>query len=95
MRDEATSEMGSNGWQMIGLYGIHGPTNLAPFFLQSQLKSRRPFVIYDITGTNMMRADAPSKVAASGHGGKEKESRGMAWRPELVKPERAHNESYH
>ena len=94
MLDETTSEMARNGCKKIVIQGIHG-RDLIPTFVQSQLDSPRDYVIYTITGGPSENAIPPTKPEANGHGGESEMSRVMAWRPELVKPDRAGEESYH
>jgi creatinine amidohydrolase len=93
MLDETTKEMARNGCKKIIIQGIHG-RDLVPTFVMSQLDSPRDYVVYTITGTPGENAIPPSKPDANGHGGEAEMSRVMAWRPELVKPERAGEESY-
>jgi creatinine amidohydrolase len=95
MLDETTSEMARNGCRKIVLTGIHG-RDLIPVFLQSQLESPRDYLVYTVGNPqgDLPAAARPSKPDANGHGGEEENSQVMAWRPELVKPERAHQESY-
>jgi len=94
MLDETTREMARNGCKKIVIVGIHG-RDLVPTFVQSQLDSPRDYVVYTIGGLPGEDAIKPSKPDAVGHGGEAEMSRVMAWRPELVHPDRAGQEDYH
>lgn len=93
---ETTNEMARNGCSKVVIISGHGGnTNLIQFFAQTQLETRKDWVLYAIMNGAQGGAGVPgpSKPGADGHAGEAEMSNVMAHRPDLVHPERAPQES--
>lgn len=96
---ETVAEMGRNGCKKILIVSGHGGnTNLIQFFAQSQLESRKDYVLYALVGGGGAasvppEAARPSKPGVDGHAGEGEISSVMAHRPELAHPERGAQQS--
>jgi creatinine amidohydrolase len=106
MLDETTREMARNGCKKILIVNGHsGNMGLINEFLSADLDKPRDYVVYSMYGPTfrvvpgmpdadkMPPAAAPSKPGADGHGGEERIAALLAYRPELVYLDRAHDES--
>jgi creatinine amidohydrolase len=106
MLDETTREMARNGCKKILIVNGHSGNNgLLSEFLNSDLDQPRDYVVYSMYGPSfklvpgmpdadkMTTAMRPSKPGADGHGGEERIAALMAFRPDLVHVDRAHEES--
>jgi creatinine amidohydrolase len=96
---ETTAEMARNGCKKVVIISGHGGnTNLIAFFAQTTLETPKDYVVYAITNAptpaaQMPEAARPSKAGADGHAGEVEIASVMAYRPDLVHPERAGTES--
>jgi creatinine amidohydrolase len=95
---ETVSEMGRNGCRKILIISGHGGnTNLIQFFAQTQLETRKDYVVYALVGgspgTSVPEAARPSKPGVDGHAGEGEISNVMAHRPDLAHPERGPQQS--
>jgi creatinine amidohydrolase len=106
MLDETTSEMARNGCKKILIVNGHsGNGGLLSDFLNGELEKPHDYVVYTIYGPEfkvvpgMPDADKlppaakESKPGADGHGGEERIAALLAFQPELVHLDRAHDES--
>jgi creatinine amidohydrolase len=106
MLDETTSEMARNGCKKILIVNGHsGNGGLLSDFLSSELAKPHDYVVYTIYGPEfkvvpgmpdadkMPPAAHESKPGADGHGGEERIAALLAYRPDLVHLDRAHDES--
>lgn len=106
MLDETTSEMARNGCKKILIVNGHsGNGGLLSDFLNGELEKPHDYVVYTIYGPEfkvvpgmpdadkMPPAAKESKPGADGHGGEERIAALLAYRPELVHLDRAHDES--
>jgi len=96
---ETTDEMGRNGCKKIIIVNGHGGNeHLLPFFAQSQLASPHDYIVYvfnrpshnDMVGRPPMKS---SSYAVDFHAGEGETSRTMVARPDLVRLDRAKDES--
>lgn len=95
---ETVSEMGRNGCTKILIISGHGGnTNLIQYFAQTQLETRKNYVVYALAGggaaMSIPEAARPSKPGVDGHAGEGEISNVMAHRPDLVHPERGGQQS--
>ncbi len=95
---ETVSEMGRNGCRKILIISGHGGNaNLIQFFAQTQLETRKEYVVYALVGGGggapIPDAARPSKPGVDGHAGEGEISSVMAHRPELAHPERGPQQS--
>ena len=106
MLGETTREMARNGCKKILIVNGHSGNNgLLSDFLSAEFDQPRDYVIYSMYGPGfkvppgmpdaekLPAATQPSKPGADGHGGEERISVVLAYRPDLVHLDRAHNES--
>lgn len=95
---ETVDEIARNGIKKIVLVNGHGGNNnFLPFFCQSQLASRRDYVVYLFRPETDVAA-APEikqalKTPMDWHAGEVETSTVLAHRPDLAHPERAHDQS--
>src|SRR3954451_3037213 len=80
---ETVSEMGRNGCRKILIVSGHGGnTNLIQYFTQTQLETRKHYVVYALTGggagMTLPEAARPSKPGVDGHAGEGEVSNVMA-----------------
>src|ERR1700730_565213 len=96
---ETTDEMGRNGCKKIIIVNGHGGNeHLLPFFAQSQLASPHDYIVYvfnrpshnDMVGRPPMKS---SSYAVDFHAGEGGTSRTMVARPDLLRLDRAKDES--
>lgn len=105
MLDETVAEMGRNGCAKIVLSNAHSSNMpLIQWFVQTAMATPHPWVVYatypapprmspPTPETAKLPAEMrPSRPDADGHGGEERIALLMAVRPDLVHPERAHDE---
>jgi creatinine amidohydrolase len=104
--EETVEEMGRNGCTKILISNGHS-TNmpLIQWFIQNSLTKPRPYTVYATypapprfspptpESSKLPPAMQPSRPDADGHGGEERISLLMAVRPDLVHPERGHDEA--
>lgn len=106
MLDETTREMARNGCKKILIVNGHsGNGGLLSEFLNGGMEKPHDYVVYTIYGPEfrvvpgMPDADQlppgakESKPGADGHGGEERIAALLAYRPDLVHLDRAHDES--
>jgi creatinine amidohydrolase len=106
MLDETVSEMARNGCTKILIVNGHsGNGGLLSDFLNGNLEKPHDYVVYTVYGPQfrivpgMPDADKvppaakESKPGADGHGGEERIAALLAYRPDLVHLDRAHDES--
>lgn len=105
MLAETVSEMGRNGCTRIVLSNGHSSNmGLIQWFIQSTLHEPHPYSVYATypapprmspptpENAKLPAAMQPSKPDADGHGGEERVALMMAIRPDLVHPERGHDD---
>lgn len=105
MLDETTSEMARNGCRKILIVNGHSGNNgLLQHFVDVLMSRPHDYVVYFMQGgpprmspltpetAKLPVAMRPSKPDADGHGGEERMAVLMAFRPEVVHPERSHDE---
>lgn len=101
--DETTHEMARNGCKKILIVNGHsGNTAMLSFYLSSFNATPHDFTLYTIYGpefpvfpsqfAKLPPAVAPSKPGVDGHGGEERISAMLAYYPDLVHLDRAHDE---
>ena len=105
MLEETTREMARNGCKKILLVNGHsGNNSMISQFLANDLNKPHDYdyVVYSVYGSNfkpgpnmpgMTDAMKASKPGADGHGGEERIAVLLAYRPDLVHLDRAHDES--
>jgi creatinine amidohydrolase len=106
MLDETTSEMARNGCKKILIVNGHsGNGGLLSDFLNGEMQKPHNYVVYTIYGPEfrvvpgmpdadkMPAAAKESKPGVDGHGGEERIAALLAYRPELIHVDRAHDES--
>jgi creatinine amidohydrolase len=98
--DATCEEIARNGFKKILIINGHGGNpNLLRFFIQSQLERRRDYVVYfydpapDAALNEKVRELRKSDPAGDMHGGERETSTLLYLRPELVKMDRAAEES--
>lgn len=101
--DETTSEMARNGCKKILIVNAHS-SNIAfiNYFIANFALTPHDYVVYSIYGPEFPVNPAqlaklppimqPSKPGADGHGGEERIAAMLAYYPDLVHLDRAHNE---
>jgi len=93
---ETADEMARNGCKKIIIANGHGGnSHLLPFFAQSQLSSRRDYVvyIYDPPSVEKLPGRPPLKSSLGGHADESETSHVMVSRPDLVRMDRVGTES--
>ncbi len=103
--EETVAEMGRNGCTKVVISNGHSGNNgLISDFIAASVARPHPYVVYALypssprmspptPETRRMPAEMqPSKPDADGHGGEERISLLMSARPDLVQPERGHDE---
>ena len=106
MLEETVSEMARNGCRKILIVNGHsGNGGLLSDFLNGEMEKPHDYVVYTIYGpqfrivAGMPDADKvpaaakESKPGADGHGGEERIAALLAYRPDLIHLDRAHDES--
>lgn len=98
--DATVEEIGRNGFKRIVIVNGHGGNpELLRFFIQSQLERRRDYVVYffdpewDEEFAKKLRETRKSDEATDMHAGENETSLLLALRPDLVRMERAADES--
>jgi creatinine amidohydrolase len=102
--DETTREMARNGCRKIILANGHtGNVPVINLFMSNFAASSRDFAVYyiyssgfPVVGPNVSQlppAARPSKPGVDGHGGEERVAAMMAYYPDLIHLDRAHDES--
>lgn len=97
MLEETCQEIARNGLKKIILVNSHGGNNaFLQFFCQSQLNKEKDYAVYMFR--SLVNSDAPEiaamrKSELTGHADEARASFMMALRPDLVKVERANDES--
>jgi len=98
--DETCQEIARNGIKKIILANYHGGNpDFLRFFCQSQLAKQKDYAVYLFTPSVDEKTEAKilslrkTDPDAGGHADEIESSEVMAIRPDLVKPERANNES--
>ena len=101
MLEETVSEMGRNGCAKILIVNGHSGNNgMLQEFLGTDMSRPKSYVVYMVQGgppkgtpeAHLPAAMMPSKPGADGHGGEERTAIMMVEHPNLVHPERAHDE---
>lgn len=101
--DETTREMARNGCKKILLVNGHTPNReMIAFFMANLAQTPHDYVVYSIYGPEFPVFAAqyaklpaemqPSKPGVDGHGGEERIAAMMAYYPDLVHTDRAHDE---
>lgn len=101
--DETTHEMARNGCKKILIVNGHsGNTSMLSYYLSTFTQEPHDYVVYTIYGpefpvfpsqfAKLPPAVAPSKPGVDGHGGEERISAMLAYYPDLVHLDRAHDE---
>ena len=93
---ETTDEMARNGCKKILIANGHGGNNnLLPYFAQSQLASRRDYVVYvyEIPNVESQPGRPPLKSKFGGHADETETSWTLVTRPDLVHLDRAGSQS--
>ncbi len=105
MLEETVAEMGRNGCTKVILSNGHSSNmGLIQWFIQSTLHEPHPYSVYATypapprmspptpESAKLPAAMQPSQPDADGHGGEERVALMMAIRPDLVHPERGHDD---
>lgn len=105
MLQETVDEMGRNGCTKILISNGHsGNMGLIQWFVQNSTAKPHPYTVYATYPSpprmsppspetaKLPKAMQPSHAGADGHGGEERIALLMSVRPDLVHPERAHDE---
>jgi creatinine amidohydrolase len=105
MLNETTHEMARNGCTKILIVNGHsGNIGLINDFIATDLDTPRDYVVYSMYGPNfrvvpgmpdadkLTEAAKESKPGADGHGGEERIAGLLAYRPDLIHLDRAHDE---
>ena len=91
---ETTDEMGRNGCKKIVIVNGHGGNeHLLPFFAQSQLEKSRDYVVYVFDERTPSAGGPPKTDALDMHAGQSETSKMMIARPDLVRADRAKDQS--
>jgi creatinine amidohydrolase len=96
--EETCDELGRNGIKKIILVSGHGGNNsFLPYFCQAQLARRKDYAVYLYRPTGDPEAEARvrkmRKTTSGGHADEEETAAMLANRPELVRLERAKDQS--
>jgi creatinine amidohydrolase len=90
---ETTNEMSRNGCKKIIIVNGHGGNpDMLRFFAQSQLASRRDYVVYVNFGPPAVKGGPARKTSFDLHAGEGETSNVLVSRPDLVHLDRAHDE---
>jgi creatinine amidohydrolase len=91
---ETTDEMARNGCKKVIIVNGHGGNeNLLPFFAQTQLEKQRDYVVYVLGLVDTPPGGPPKKTSMDMHAGESETSTMMISRPDLVRMDRAKDES--
>jgi creatinine amidohydrolase len=91
---ETTDEMSRNGCKKILIVNGHGGNNhLLPFFAQSQLSTRRDYVVYIMDRPPYPPGRPPLQTKVDQHAGESETAHTLISRPDLVHLDRASSES--
>jgi creatinine amidohydrolase len=101
--EETTSEMARNGCKKVLIVNAHSSnTSFIAYFLSNFTLTKHDYAVYSIYGPEFPVNPAqlaklppiaqPSKPGADGHGGEERIAAMLAYYPELVHLDRAHDE---
>jgi len=94
MLEETTAEMARNGCKKIVVVNGHGGnTSLLPYFSQSQLASKKDHVVYAYLRPAMPAGGPPKRTKTDGHAGESETSNTLVSHPNLVKMDRATQQS--
>jgi creatinine amidohydrolase len=91
---ETTDEMGRNGCKKVLIVNGHGGNeSLLPFFAQTQLEKPHDYVVYVLGLVEAPPGGPPKKTTLDMHAGEKETSRMLIARPDLVRMDRAKDES--
>src|SRR5262249_21647671 len=91
---ETTDEMSRNGCKKVIIVNGHGGNvHLLPFFAQAQLASPKDYVVYVYQRGPYPPGRPPMKTTVDQHAGESETAHVMISRPDLVRMDRAKDES--
>ena len=91
---ETTDEMARNGCKKVVIVNGHGGNeNLLPYFAQTQLEKERDYVVYMMPLFDAPPGGPPKKTSNDMHAGETETSEMLIARPDLVRIDRAKQES--